>query len=43
MERFTLFLQDGLKKKLEREMKKHGFTKIAPFIRYILLKFLKNE
>ena len=33
----------GMKIKLEKSMSKHGFSKIAPFIRYIIIKFLEQE
>lgn len=35
-----MFFPIELKKKLEKRMQKEGFTKLAPFIRHILIKYL---
>lgn len=43
MERFQMLFTRGMKAKLEKRMSKYGFTKIAPFLRYIIIKFLDNE
>lgn len=31
-----------MKAKLQKEMKKHGFVDIAPFIRFIIIKFFEK-
>lgn len=42
MKRFHFFIESEWIEKLKKEMKKHGFTKVAPFVRYIIVKFFEN-
>ena len=42
MKLYNIYLPEKLKAKMEREMSKHGFTKLAPFIRFIIAKFFEK-
>lgn len=42
MERFNFFIEQNWMTKLKKEMKNHGFNKVAPFVRFIIIKFFED-
>jgi len=42
MRRFNFFIEQEWIDRIKRDMKKHGFTTISSFIRYIIIKFFQK-
>jgi hypothetical protein len=43
MQRFHLFLDPGLIKKLKSESKNWGYSTVSAFVRYIIVRFFKEN
>lgn len=43
MRRFNFFIEQKWIDRIKRDMKKHGFTSVGSFIRYIIIKFFEPK
>jgi len=43
MRRFNFFIEQSWIDKLRKEMKKHGHTNVASYIRFIIIKFFDKK
>lgn len=43
MRRFHFFIEQKWIDRIKRDMKKHGFSSVSGFIRYIIIKFFDKD
>jgi hypothetical protein len=43
MRRFNFFIEQEWIDRIRRDMRKHGFTTVSSFIRYIIIKFFDKK